>query len=231
MKFPRNLRRAIRALGLAAIVVAPLLATACASGPPEILDVEWTLEERPTADEAASSTRDSLAVFARVHDPEGMDDIEAMWVIDDNAEIFWSLDPSSWTKKTLGDDTWLGASDLTMHDGSVPPPGMYRVVVADLAGDRVSTEFKLDTGGASKTLPKADWRDGSVDVSTSWPENYLLAYDAAGGLIRDAVIGGKGGGLASLVGTIDAARTRAFAVYGYDPASRTGAFSARVRVR
>ncbi len=70
-----------------------------------------------------------------------------------------------------------------------------------------------------------------LDLVDPWAENYLLAYDAGGNLIRNAAMKGGGLNLASLIGTADAARCSAIGVYGYDPASRRGGYSARMAIR
>ncbi len=221
------------ARGLAALVLLCAFAAleSCSSGPPEILGVEWTLESRPAQVAEDRTIGDDLAVFARVHDADGMDDIEALWIINDEKELSWTFGPSSWTRKSLGSDDWLGASGLTMPDASGPPPGRYRIVVADLAGNRASYDFNLGEYDDSKGLPLPDWKDGRVGLAKPWPENYLIAYDAAGSLLRSVLLPATGGSLASLVGTVDAKRTQAFALYGYDPVARRGAFSKRILVK
>lgn len=203
----------------------------CASGPPEILGAEWTLEERPAQNADSPGPRWSLSVFARVHDPDGIDDLEGLWVVNDRSELSWSIDASSWTKKRLGNDDWIGAGGLRMPDGSGLPAGMYRVIVADLAGNRASYEFKLEIPDQPKAPPTATWDGARVGLSSQWQENYLLAYDASGSLIRTAVLPAGGAILAVLVGSVDLPRTRAFAVYGYDQASRCGAFSRRTTIQ
>jgi len=227
-RFPGRIARGTAVLGLLCAFTA---LESCSSGPPEILGVEWTLESRPMTGGTDRSVVDDLAVFARVHDADGMDDIEALWIINDAKELSWTFGPSSWSRKSLGSDDWLGASGLTMPDASGPPPGRYRIVVADLAGNRASYDFTLGNYDDSKGLPLPDWKEGRVGLAKPWPENYLVAYDSAGSLIRSVVFPAAGGSLASLVGTVDAKRTQAFALYGYDPVARRGAFSKRILVK
>ena len=213
------------------VFLAISLISSCASGPPEILGVEWTLESRPATNQGSRTVQEDLSVFARVHDSEGLDDIEAMWVINDASELCWTLGPSSWTKRSLGSDDWLGASGLSMPDGLQPPMGRYRLIVADLAGNRAIYEFTIGESSEANGLPSPDWKDGRISLAKAWPENYLLVYDASGSLLRSAVISMAGGSLASIAGSADAARAQAFAIYGYDAASRRGAFSKRIPIR
>lgn len=214
---------------IVAIAALVSLLSACASGPPEILGVEWTTTLRPGA--SGKTQMWGLDVFARVHDPDGTDDIESMWVVDEQAELSWSLDSSTWTLRRLGDDDWMGAVGLRMADGSPLPAGRYRVEVADLAGNRASYEFKLEAADRGLEAPSVSLSDGLVKIAGAWPENYLLAYDAGGNLLRSSQFRGKSSSLAALVGTADESRTFAVAVYGYDAAARRGAYSTRIRVR
>ena len=229
MKPTRKQGAPAKGLLLFCVIFSTLTLVSCASGPPEILGVEWTLESKPNP--RTEDRQDDLSVFVRVHDSDGLDDIEAMWIIDDSAELSWSLGPSSWTRKSLGSDECLGASGLSMPDGEPLPPGRYRVVVADLAGNRASYDFTIAKVDDAERLPIPEWKGGRVGLVKAWPENYLLAYDAAGSLLRSAVLPASGASLASLVGTEDAKRTQAFAVYCYDPASRRGVFSKRILFR
>ncbi len=211
----------------AILVLLSLSSMACSGGPPEILKVEWVLESRPIA----ASSYESLSVFVDLRDPDGMEDIEALWILSDSGEFYWMLDASSWTKKSEGGDTWLGAADLALPDRKPLPRSSYRVVVADLAGARAVREFRLEETGHAKALPKLSIQGNVTTLESEWEENYILAFDAAGTLIRGAVMVGKTGKLDGLLGTNDASRTSAIAVYGHDPAIRQGAFSARVMAR
>lgn len=206
------------------------LLVSCTSGPPEILGLEWTVEERPPSS-AAGAPGGSLAVFARVRDPDGIEDLDSLWVINDEAELDWRLGPSTWTRRELGEDEWIGAADLRMPDGSAPPPGRYRLLLADLAGNRAGYDFKIEVPAKVLPPPEPSWNGSRVGLSRPWPENYLLAYDGSGALIRGSSLPPGGADLEALVGSADAARTQAFAVYGYDQAARRGAYSPRIRTR
>jgi hypothetical protein len=199
----------------------------CSSGPPELLRVEWILETRP---EGAQSY-ESLSVFADVRDPDGMEDLEAIWIINDQAEILWSLDSSTWTSRTVGGDTWLGAADLTLADRRPIPRGQWRLVAADLAGNRVSHDFLMAPDLAGKAAPRAIFEGSKLRLDARWPENFLLAYDGAGALIRTVVIPAGSVELERLVGTADYPRIQAIAVYGFDGPSNRGGFSPRIKVK
>jgi hypothetical protein len=199
----------------------------CTGGPPEILRVEWNLETRPIG----SSSYESLSVFADVRDPDGPEDIEAMWILSDRGECYWTLGGSTWTRQTEGGDTWIGAADLALPDRGPLPRATYRVVVGDLAGGRSESQFKLEADTAEKAPPRLAVLGNTITIDSMWGENYLLAYDAAGANLRTAVIGGRTGKLDALLGTVDAGRAATVAVYGYDAAARRGSFTARVKTR
>ncbi|MEI6387394.1 MAG: hypothetical protein WCQ50_12205 [Spirochaetota bacterium] len=201
--------------------------TACSSGPPEVLRVEWILESRPEA----SQSHESLSVFADVRDPDGIEDLEALWIINDQAEILWSLDSATWTSRSVGGDTWLGAADLAMADRSPIPRGQWRLIAADLAGNRVSYDFTLRAEPSGKAAPLPHLEGGKLRIGGRWPENFLLAYDGVGALIRTVVIPAGSVELERLVGTADFPRLQALAVYGFDAPANRGSFSPRIKVK
>ncbi|MFZ4615702.1 MAG: hypothetical protein ACOYM2_05805 [Rectinemataceae bacterium] len=199
----------------------------CSSGPPELLRVDWILETRPEGPQS----HESLSVFADVRDPDGIEDLEAIWIINDQAEILWSLDSSTWASRSVGGDTWLGSADLTMADRGPIPRGQWRLVVADLAGNRVSQDFLVAPDLAGKAAPRALFEGGKLRLAARWPENFLLAYDGAGALIRTVVIPAGTVELERLVGTADYPRIQALAVYGFDSPANRGGFSPRIKVK
>jgi hypothetical protein len=200
---------------------------ACTSGPPELLSVEWTLQNRPIA----SGSYESLSVFANIKDPDGLEDIETLWILCDGSESYWTLDVATWTKRVSGADTWIGAADLALPDRSSLPRTGYRVIVADQAGNRAESSFRLESATPTRKLPRLVAAGSGFTLESAWPENYLLAYDQAGALIRSAVAKVGQGNLEVLFGTNDFRRAVAVAAYGCDSGLRLGAFSPRSRTR
>ncbi|NOY09008.1 MAG: hypothetical protein GXP33_09215 [Spirochaetes bacterium] len=77
----------------------------------------------------------ALSLFIDVTDPDGINDIESIYLINDENELYWKLTAEEWEKKTAGGETWLGSNSLLMPDGSRFPGGEYRILVQDTGGD------------------------------------------------------------------------------------------------
>ncbi len=76
----------------------------------------------------------ALSLFVRPDDPDGFDDLAELYLIDDQEELFWRLDPDTWQKSGSG-DSWIGSNGLVLPDGAPLPAGEYRLLLRDLAGN------------------------------------------------------------------------------------------------
>ena len=144
----RRCARLAAALAAAALAPAALLLS-CGGEPPELRAVEWRLELRPTG----TGSYESLSVFANIRDSDGIEDIEALWLVADGAELSWTIDDANWLRRDEGGETWIGAAGLAMGDYGNLPRGDYRLVAADLAGRRAERRFTLEATGALPPLP------------------------------------------------------------------------------
>lgn len=143
-------RRGFRlAAALSAAALAPAALLSCGGEPPELRAVEWRLELRP----AEGGAYESLSVFANIRDSDGIEDIEALWLVADGAELSWTIDDAKWLRRDEGGETWMGAAGLAMGDYGSLPRGDYRLVAADLAGRRAERRFTLEATGALPPLP------------------------------------------------------------------------------
>jgi len=144
----RRCARLAAALSAAALAPAALLSS-CGGEAPELRAVEWRLELRP----AEGGAYESLSVFANIRDSDGIEDIEALWLVADGAELSWTIDDSKWLRRDEGGETWMGAAGLAMSDYGSLPRGDYRLVAADLAGRRAERRFTLEETGSLPPLP------------------------------------------------------------------------------
>lgn len=212
---------------LAAALLSLFLGSSCGGAPPELSVIEWRIELRPSD----SGSYESLSVFSSVRDPDGIDDVEALWVVADGAELSWTLDDSNWSKREEGGETWIGGAGLAMPEYGPLPRGDYRVVAADFAGRRTERRFTIPASGAVPAPPTCSVEGGSVIVESTWPETLLLAYDGVGALLKAVQVRTGSNDYASLLGGTEAGRAAALAAYGYDSGRRIGAFSWKVQTR
>lgn len=213
-----------RKSSLAAALATGLLALACGTKPPELPAIEWRIEMQPSKQGAY----ESLSVFANVRDDNGPEDIDELWVVQDEARLAWRLTSANWTKRTEGSDTWIGSAGLALDSYQSLPRGDYRMMAIDAAGDRAERSFKVEGAFPDRPPPSVAIAGDKLSIRSSWPETLVLAFDAAGQLLASKGAPQQASGLDELFGTDIAAKTRELAAYGYDPAAHAGYYSRRI---
>ena len=143
----------------AAVVLGPLcLLTACEVAAPEAHELFW--KRVMFTDLRVGHTYETLTVFARVSDPDGLQDLDALFVINDTAQLFWRLTPQDWVVDQANDGTWIGSTALAMPENESLPSGIYRAVVQDIAGQTAELRFQI----AGSTSPTARRQAAATDV-------------------------------------------------------------------
>ncbi|MGO8694541.1 MAG: hypothetical protein ACLQMF_12820 [Rectinemataceae bacterium] len=220
--------RARRAtLPIAALAVG-MLVLGCGGNAPELPAVEWRIEMRPSHEGGAY---EGLSVFGDVKDSNGPEDIVELWIIQDDARLAWRLNGSTWTKRTEGGDTWIGAADLVHSDYSALTRGEYGVMVIDAAGDRTERRFRIEGGFPPYGPPTISNIGGRLRIVSSWPETLVLAFDAAGFFVASRSAPADGSSVEALFGHDIATNIRELAAYGYDPVAHAGYYSWRIPSR
>ncbi len=120
-----------------------LLFHSCASKPPQILQLTWNIYAY--RDRINSVSYEALSLFLNLNDPDGIDDIEKIYLINDTKELFWKLDDTNWIKKKVGSATWIGSNKIVTTDRNMFPRGNYRIMVYDLGGNSAETSLSVDT--------------------------------------------------------------------------------------
>lgn len=178
--------RAASPVGTAPAAVAVTLAVAllvgCAGKPPEIARVYARIVYQHS--EAGASA--SLSVFMVASDPDGMEDLSAFYVINDDAELFWKVDSTAWIKATADGETWIGTNSLTMPSGAPVPGGTYRAVLEDAGGDTTEMTFTVPAPGsppAQAVYPTASVAGDLIRVSGPFPSYEIWTYGPDGSFV------------------------------------------------
>ena len=224
------LEAAARFLAAFALGGAVLALASCGGKPPEVSAVEWRLESRPGL---GSSRYESLSAFGSIKDDDGIDNIEEVWIVNDDSALAWRLTSADWTKATEGSSDWIGGSSLAMPDLGPFPRGRYRLAALDAAGQIAELGFEVAGDFPAKRAPSLSYsaESGNLAVSSDWTETLVLAFDSAGALLRSVPAPPEAAPLSECLGQDMADRTALIAAYGYEPGSRMGAFSARIKTR
>ena len=204
-----------------------MLVLGCGGKAPELPAVEWRIEMRPSHEGAY----ESLSVFGDVKDSNGPEDIVELWIIQDDDRLAWRLTNSTWTERTEGGDTWIGAADLIRNDYSAFTRGDYRVMVIDAAGDRTERSFRIEGGFPPYGPPTITNTDGKLRIGSAWPETLVLAFDAAGFLVASKPVPPEGSSIEALFGHDTASKIHELAAYGYDPITHAGYYSWRIAIQ
>jgi hypothetical protein len=201
------------------------LTPACTSRPPQISRSFHQLNY--FYDRALNRVVQKLSIHMIPEDPDGLEDLAAMYLIHDEAELFWELDKDSWLNREAQGSVWVGSNGFTMPDGSNFPPGEYRVLIVDLSGESAEESFFLDDPGidaASLSFPRAAVEGDLIEIASSYQSNELWVYDPQFRL--SIPVGPRGLTVRSLRSRIpDLAETFFFYVYAFDGAKQIGVVS------
>jgi hypothetical protein len=170
----------VRVAFLSAALLAAGLAAGCAGKPPEILRVLW--QQTLVDDRELGARYTSLSLFVRAADPDGLDDLAELYLIDDAGELFWRLESGSWQKSGSG-EPWIGSGGLRLPDGSPFPAGEYRLLLRDLGGESAEQTLRLppvSLAELERLLPKVEVREGQIRVQSRGQARQLWLYDSRG---------------------------------------------------
>ncbi len=118
---------------------------ACEGADPEIIDTYYQINILKDAQNNEYS--ELLSFYAQVVDEDGDNDIKALYLINDEQELFWRFSPANWSRVVKNENRWIGSSMISMPDASAFLRGRYRIVVEDASGSRVEKSFELSTEG------------------------------------------------------------------------------------
>lgn len=170
----------MKAAGLAAAVVALLAVAACTGKPPEIgqIDLKPIYVQNPQTGAVDARMR----LYVQASDPDGADDLAAVYLIHDGKEIFWEVRGGAWQN---GGNGWIGTHSLALPPGWPVPGGNYRVLVEDASGETVEREVRIDAvAPAGLRFPRAVSTAGRVTVDP--PTAWVWAYASSGELVSAA---------------------------------------------
>jgi hypothetical protein len=134
-------------------------------------------------DTRTGSTSETLGVFLVGSDPDGIENLSAFYVINDDADLFWKVNNTSWVSITAEGETWIGTSSLALPRSAPVPSGTYRVVLQSEGGDTVEDTFTLPprTQSAEEAAyPSAVIADGIVKVTGPERAYDIWVYDKDG---------------------------------------------------
>jgi hypothetical protein len=172
--------------------MATALLSGCTSKPPVISRVMGRIVY---VNDLKTGTRsETLGVFMVASDPDGMENLDSFYVIDDDAQLFWKVDHAAWTSSVAEGETWIGVSSLAMPRAVPFPAGTYRVVLESVGGDTVEDTVTIPDRArtpADASYPSATVSGGAIHIKGSAATYEVWVYGSDGALAGVFPVDGK----------------------------------------
>jgi len=174
---------------LTTISAAAALLSGCGGSPPELLQL--FRQKNVVFDVELDVTYESMSLWINCSDDDGTEDFAYLYLINDEEELYWELTDEMWSSDERDSGYWIGTNDIVMHDKSAFPPGNYRVVLIDAAGERDENRFFVSSGPGHgdlvfpRLIPGPRW-----EFRSPHRENFLWVYESGGNLVGSYSIEG-----------------------------------------
>jgi hypothetical protein len=161
------------------VLILALLLAACSDNPPQINNIQWQVVL--FQNRVMGETYQKLSVFVAAADKDGQKDLQAIHVIQDDEELYWSLPSEKWEKATIRNSEWIGSNGLVTPYGQNLPAGLYRILLEDKSGRTVESQIfvkkeNLDTTNAQ--FPVVSLANGRIALAGDFNDPELWVYDA-----------------------------------------------------
>ncbi len=183
--------------GLTAVIAAAIAAFAvlagCSNKPPVISRVYARVIYQHDIGTGANS--EGLSVFLVASDPNGTENLSSFHVINDDAELFWKVNSTSWMSATAEGETWIGSNTLVMPGSEEVPAGSYRVLLQNAGGDTTEETFTVSARAvkaAAAAYPAASVSDGAIHLSGPYDSMEIWTYGKDGKFVSSFAATRKG---------------------------------------
>lgn len=150
----------------ALIILTILFITGCADNPPEIYQAFWQVNILNNRENRIIHPQ--LSLFIQVHDPDGLEDLDQIYLINDKKELFWKLDSESWIEVTEDNESWIGSNTLSLPHPSMDFTGEYRLLLLDVGGASAEKIIVINHSPASfaeLNFPEAELSGGVINLT------------------------------------------------------------------
>jgi hypothetical protein len=172
-----------------------------------------------------------FSFFIIANDEDGPEDFSELRLYNDSEDLMWTLASNDWIVTEDRGRTWLGGKTLRMPSGGEGlPSGQFRVVLVDKSGETSEKTFGFDTPAESPyRFPKLSVNEeGEYDVTSAYPDNYLLLYFEDGEYRSQLKLNSLSGTVASLRLPSD---VFSIALWADDDGRAVSALTGKVRIR
>lgn len=161
----------------------------CSGSVPQIGQIVWQINFVKAPGKA--EVLPTLSLFVLIEDEDGISDIDSVYIIHEESELFWVLDSDSWILNMLSGKNWIGSNSLSMNNYSTLPDGKYRILVIDKAGERDSLQINISsdilTLNNNIIFPRLII-GSDILIESGFSENTLRIYDESMNLLKNLKI-------------------------------------------
>jgi hypothetical protein len=193
-----------------------LLFAGCSEEPPRIIQIFHQINV--VKDLQQQDTYPQLSLFVHTEDDDGTDDIESIYFIEDENELFWRLDDQNWESFEEQGEFWVGTNRIVMNDYSPLPWGDYRLLIIDAAGERDEREIYLakpEYMPEEIEFPEVTVENGKVTVSGGEQQRTYWIVREDGRLIKTVKTTEPTISITTLTGSSEEEAREPFAFYMY----------------
>ena len=162
-----------------------LVLGSCSESAPKISQTFWQINLMH--DQKTGKNSQALTIFVMASDDDGVDDMEKMYVINDEHQLYWEISGKDLRIEKYGEnEVWMGSNFITMPAPEDKiPSGTYRIMLLDSSGERAKTSIVISNNikGAPDKWPSLAKVGGGVKVDGK--------ADYVWGIQADGTFGGE----------------------------------------
>lgn len=180
-------------------IIVILFLSSCTVNSPIIKDHEWEIVLND--DRELNLKYESLSLELYIYDEDGQNDIETIFIINDEYGIYWELNESSWDTRVEGEEKWYSSRMIYMQNYGDIPRTPYRIHVRDLAGEFTEDKIFITQPKVQKesiNFPDLEYKDGVMLL-----KNYssgTLQVEEDGRIVLQGAITETGSSVEEIIG-------------------------------
>jgi hypothetical protein len=143
--------------------------------------------------------QERFSIFVIAEDDDGLENLKELQFINDREGLEWILDSEDWIHYEESGRHWIGSRSIAMTGNGILPRGQYRAVLVNKGGEKTERTITFDAPESSRfPYPSLQIVEGNYSINSSYPENFFIAYDQQGNLLRTIAISNTEGRIMDL---------------------------------
>ncbi|GAB6090908.1 hypothetical protein [Spirochaeta dissipatitropha] len=125
----------------------------------------------------------NLRVLAQVHDDDGYNSLESMYIVNDQRRLYWLSERDEWLLEDQGAENWILLPDLIIpHLNDLP--GEYRAILVDSSGSQVERAFFIHDFSPDQDMhPVLRSDQEQILINSPFNEHRIRVYSPGGRFI------------------------------------------------